>query len=1268
MALTQTQVSQLYVSLFGRASEGEGNTFWQAQSDMTTAANNMLATTAATTYFGGTLTNQAFVEYIYLNTLGKTYAQDTAGVNFWVAALATNSRGAVVSELIKSAVAIQAAAPTDASNQFTNRVAVSDYTATTLATAPADYATSTAFNSANKPTGALTVTHVASTVDTAKAAIVTLVPHTFTLTTGTDAGTAFTGGAGADTFNAAVLTANDNDILAGGAGADVLNLETASSITENFKTSGIETVNLNALGAVTVDAKNLSGMTTLNSNDAAGAVTVNNLAATAIVGVKGSATNNVDLNYTTGALNGTADKLTVNLNGSSATTVTADAGFESVEVNTTAASTLTTLTASGATALTLSGSATLETAAASIDSFTDYTVTNTAKVTYNDIATVKTFSASTNTGGIVGKDLTSSAELVNGTSADVLTMSSNGSLIQTGSGADNINVNTAALLSTNSGIIKLGAGNDILALTAGTSGEYVYAEAGDDTIYLATATTSADLIDGGEGTDTLNFLGNDLTYAMIAKGIENVNVGVAGKDTTVNFVTIDSAVAITDKTDDAVTFTNLLNGTTYTSNVAKDEALSLGFKSAQAATLNVNLTKGSTGAVTLTNVADATLTYGATSVMAGAITTDAANTKLTIAATGALTGGQAIAASGTEKLETVTVTGNNTVTLGAITNDAKLTSVTASSTGGAVTLGTVGAAGNTTADVTVTKISATSTAGKAVIGDIDFSGVATTVTGNIAEITATGAAGTAAATTIGAIAADKLGTVTSTSSNHNATIGNIVAGDDTAITAGIDGTITALKASGYLVATIGTVKADSVGSIIVESTDTATGGAASVGAITDGSNTAAGTSIAEIGTIDITSRKSSAATGAIDAAKLGNVTLNGATTATTGAITIANAAANATMGNLSVTAGTGAATLGAISAQVADTVTVKSTSAGVVHAAMAFSDTTAVTVSITAGTTVEANAADDKISNAKGDLNVTVIAAGAFGATNEAEVEAGSATVTDIDIVVDASAVAGAVGAAGAGNMLVVNNLAEDTASSTIVKGGIAANFITIDGHAGTVGTGGTITYYGQTAVDTITLSSGYITSTVYAEAGDDVIVTGSGVDTIYAGAGIDAITAGAGLDIIYLVESAASVDTITTGAAASTNSDTITSFTLGNGGDKLAFTNTDTTGTGASAAANVFTLSTTGVAAANEIIVLAGATYATAALAETALDTYAGATITATDDVIMIYSNGTNAYVYKDANAGTDTAAGADLTLIATLVGITSVDTMTVQNLAAFI
>ncbi len=63
--LTQTQVSQLYVALFNRASEGQGNTYWQSQPDMATAANVMLDTDAAKNYFGANLyTNQAFIEHI----------------------------------------------------------------------------------------------------------------------------------------------------------------------------------------------------------------------------------------------------------------------------------------------------------------------------------------------------------------------------------------------------------------------------------------------------------------------------------------------------------------------------------------------------------------------------------------------------------------------------------------------------------------------------------------------------------------------------------------------------------------------------------------------------------------------------------------------------------------------------------------------------------------------------------------------------------------------------------------------------------------------------------------------------------------------------------------------------------------------------------------------------------------------------------------------------------------------------------------------------
>ncbi|MCF6331010.1 MAG: hypothetical protein L3I99_05625 [Sulfurimonas sp.] len=145
MALTQTQVSQLYVSIFGRASEGNGNEAWQTATDMASAATAMLETSAAATYFGASLdSNQAFIEAIYLNTLGKTYAEDTAGVDAWVALLdGGTSRGEAVASLI-DAIYLSANDGTDAQQMFINKVTFSNYVADNVA--EADIADLSAFD------------------------------------------------------------------------------------------------------------------------------------------------------------------------------------------------------------------------------------------------------------------------------------------------------------------------------------------------------------------------------------------------------------------------------------------------------------------------------------------------------------------------------------------------------------------------------------------------------------------------------------------------------------------------------------------------------------------------------------------------------------------------------------------------------------------------------------------------------------------------------------------------------------------------------------------------------------------------------------------------------------------------------------------------------------------------------------------------------------------------------------------------------------------
>ncbi len=170
-ALTKTEVSELYVALFNRASEGEGNSYWQTnQPDLIKTADVILNTTDSKEYFGSSLdTNQAFIEHIYKNTLNKTIDDDPDGVKYWTDELDNGkSRAEVVIALINALKTYKDSTgkTKEAYEQFMNRVKVSNEMADKVYKAPSDYKSSTSFDDGLPVTFDIsTVTNATESVD-----------------------------------------------------------------------------------------------------------------------------------------------------------------------------------------------------------------------------------------------------------------------------------------------------------------------------------------------------------------------------------------------------------------------------------------------------------------------------------------------------------------------------------------------------------------------------------------------------------------------------------------------------------------------------------------------------------------------------------------------------------------------------------------------------------------------------------------------------------------------------------------------------------------------------------------------------------------------------------------------------------------------------------------------------------------------------------------------------------------------------------------------
>ncbi len=541
MALTTAQIQNAYVAFFNRPADVAGLNYWSSYAGSAADLLDTFAQSAEYQDLYANLNNTQLVNAVYKNLFN--HAPDVAGLNYWVAQLDSGalSIGNVAYAINKGAQGTDAAI-------ITNKVAAAEAFTDALDTTEeiVGYASVSATGIADVRSWLNTVTSDAASVTAATgAAMDTLIAdvvsgaatnpgQTFTLTQGLDT---IAGTTGNDTINAYAFnsvtgadttTLQSVDSIDGGAGTDTLNIEvktdggSATNPGDDYNDAiqgtikNVEIININNAAAATaaaVDATTL-GSAAQQIWQVGKAANVTKLAATTTAGLKNItvggqtisaaddaakasvAFDTVDesltfaINSTTaaGVLNTVSVSGTVkdlNADGVTNTNINVTAGkdVQSVVVNTGVTTTLTVANAAGSTkavnAVDLSGS--------------------TGGVTYttaaNTVATISGGAGNDTLTNIFAGTATANAAVLNGGAGnDVLTLNATQgaatavtATVDGGDGNDTIN------LTTNTGVkyvVTGGAGDDTVAITAGTSG-----------------IKTTDSIDGGDGTDTVSVAG-----------------------------------------------------------------------------------------------------------------------------------------------------------------------------------------------------------------------------------------------------------------------------------------------------------------------------------------------------------------------------------------------------------------------------------------------------------------------------------------------------------------------------------------------------------------------------------------------------------------------------------------------------------------------------------------------------------------------------------------------------------------------------------------
>jgi len=626
------EIQKLYIAYFNRPADPGGLTFWTKQlaagTSMAQIANSFSASAEYQAIYNAS-SNFELVVKLYQNLFGRTPLAGEA--SWWSDQITTN--GAVTITTIANQLASGTTPGSADHTAITNKIsAATTYTAAIDTTeeiiaykGTATFAKASAWLAPVKDAATLATAIAPATLNAAVADAVSSAAatgSTFTLTTNADN---FTGTSGNDTFSGVQANLGALDSVSGGAGRDTLflSLTAATNQLTSTQVSSIETLMINqgttdntGTGLVVTG---VTGIDTVINSSSANAVIVTGLAAVGTVTVNNTAAATT-LTYTEAAVAGTADAVSLNLNGATGTinlnTATANtAGIETINVVSSgldSSATLATNDTAGLTAVNIAAG-----------------VATTVVLSTNITTTATTVNASASTGAVTISGFGAAAHTVTGGSAaDTFTFAGNlgtTDVINGGGGTD-------VLSSTHANMVAIATGATFA--TAPVSIETLFIS---DDFGTTTGTISANLF--GDAVTNLRFASQSTTdaaafvssglVASTATGGNNIrfdgDLGANGGSYTIGITN-----AATPGTTNTVTLDMRGGATTATSTIVANGVENLIISTASATgTQLFNITDASLSSVVISggqtlDIDGAALGAAVTSVNASGLTGSAA--------------------------------------------------------------------------------------------------------------------------------------------------------------------------------------------------------------------------------------------------------------------------------------------------------------------------------------------------------------------------------------------------------------------------------------------------------------------------------------------------------------------------------------------------------------------------------------------------------------------------------------------------------------------